>query len=355
MPLRVIAGDSLYRDTVCRNRPCRGQWRCVSALAARASRSTPAAAAFFDEDRSCGAARHGGGARTARLRQAARSRFVRRSILARLRTCAVTTTAIAGPRRTCVRRRTPTATSRGRAVAWFLGLIAFAQGRLADAQANYEDTLATFERMGDAEQVAAAHPLLAALYFYLGDPTNEWSHRTAALQGLSISRSPDFKYGLMATAAMSVRAQSPETALAMQDAALSRTPANADASRPSSRSLLNAASTLMTSRRTLRSWTRLGRSARTLLGHLKDESFRRLVELSVLASRERLCAPQSGAAAQLPPARSKPSIERGDRTRLPQFYLRLAKANIVWGTPDGRGRPGQGHPGLRRTARVAGR
>ncbi len=107
----------------------------------------------------------------------------------------------------------------GRAT-WFQGLIAFAQGRLADAQANYEDTLSTFERMGDAEQVAAAHPLLASLYFYLGDSTNEWRHRIAALQGLSISRSPRFKHGLMVTAAMSVRAQSPETALSMYDVAV---------------------------------------------------------------------------------------------------------------------------------------
>jgi hypothetical protein len=52
---------------------------------------------------------------------------------------------------------------------WFLGLLAMAQGRIWDAQSQYEETLDTFERMGDVEASRSLHILLAALHDYLGD------------------------------------------------------------------------------------------------------------------------------------------------------------------------------------------
>ena len=56
-------------------------------------------------------------------------------------------------------------------------MIAFGQGRLGDTQAGYEETLATFERIGDAEQVAAVHNLLAGLFDYVSDETLAWRKR----------------------------------------------------------------------------------------------------------------------------------------------------------------------------------
>lgn len=215
-------------------------------------------------------------------------------------------------------------------ITWQLGLIAIGQGRLDDAQELYEETLATFERMGDAEQVAAAHPLLASLYFYLGDTASEWRHRSAAMQGLLISRSARFKYGLMATAALSVRAQSPETALLLYDDALiyaresGREAAVVDA-------LAQRSLALLTLGRPADA-TRDLDEARQRLQNLPDESFQRLLELPVLAAESELRRPQQPAAAVAAANRAIETIEqRGDRSRLPQFYLKLAKANIVWG------------------------
>lgn len=45
---------------------------------------------------------------------------------------------------------------------WFLGLIAMGQSRFADGQSRYEEGLDAFTRLGDAEQAASMHNLLAA-------------------------------------------------------------------------------------------------------------------------------------------------------------------------------------------------
>jgi len=217
----------------------------------------------------------------------------------------------------------------GRA-AWFQGLIAFAQGRLAEAERHYEDTVATFERMGDAEQTAAAHPLLASLYFYLGDSAAEWRHRNLAFKGLSISRSARFKYGLMASSANSVRSQSPETALTMQNAvvdiarAWGRDAAIVDA-------LGQRALTLSTLGRAGEAGRDLA-EARTRLANVADPSFRKIFELPILAAESELHRAQNPAAAAAAATRAIETIlERRDRSRLPLFYLKLAQANIVWG------------------------
>ncbi len=90
---------------------------------------------------------------------------------------------------------------------WLGGLVAFAQGHLGDAQAHYEDTLATFERMNDAEQVALAHNLLAALYYYLGDKHHEWEQWQLALPGVGISSSVRVKSLLLGTAGNALRSR----------------------------------------------------------------------------------------------------------------------------------------------------
>ena len=324
-----IAGDNLYRDTVAAiDRSGHGD---AARALARAHAVYATAASLFAEDRFADAA-PGMAAARAQL-DVAGSPFAIRPALD-LAAIGYVRSNYDGATSALIDIRSAAAGNGyaymlGRA-AWFQGLIAFAQGRLAEAEANYEDTLSTFERMGDAEQVAAAHPLLASLYFHLGDTTSEWRHRTAALQGLSISRSPRFKYGLMVTAAMSIRAQSPETALSMYDEAV----ANAqDSGRESAvvDALAQRSHTLLSVGRTSEAARDLD-EARRHLQNLPDESFRRLLELPVLAAESDLTRNQSPAAAASSASRAIDTIaQRGDRTRLPQFYLRLAKANIVRG------------------------
>ena len=216
---------------------------------------------------------------------------------------------------------------------WFRGLIAFAQGRLAEAQSFYEDTLATFERMGDAEQRAAAHSLLAALHFYLGDRVTEWHHRRAAFAGLSLSTSPRFRHAILASAAASVRFDSPEAALAIQDAVLvnarqwGRDAAIADV-------LAQRSATLIALGRHVEASHQLD-EAKAHLANVDDESFRGIFELPILAAEsdlQRNVNPNVAAAAA---QRGIDTIRtRGDRSRLPQFQLRLAKASIVSGKLD---------------------
>jgi CHAT domain-containing protein/tetratricopeptide (TPR) repeat protein len=324
-----VAGDSLYRDTVAAIDRA-GNGEAARALA-HGHALYAGAAALFAEDRFADAAPGMAASRTQLVSSG--SPYAIRPMLdlgaiAYVRSNYEGATSALGEVRS-VATANGYAYVSGRA-AWFQGLIAFAQGRLAEAEANYEDTLSTFERMGDAEQVAAAHPLLASLYFHLGDTAGEWRHRTAALAGLSISRSARFKHGLMLTAAMSVRAQSPETALSMYDSVIAharewgRDAAVVDG-------LARRSATLMALGRTPEAERDLA-EARVRLRNVPDESFRRLFELPVLAAESDHARHQNPAMAVAAATRAIETIEqRGDRTRLPQFYLRLAKANIVWG------------------------
>lgn len=220
----------------------------------------------------------------------------------------------------------------GRA-AWFEGVIAFAEGRLADTQAHYEDTLAIFERMRDAEQTVYAHNLLGSLHFYLGDRANEWKHRQAALQGLSISRSARLRASLLTTAAISLRHDNPEAALAMHNVAL-------DAAREGGRGL--TALEILTHRAV--TLIALGRhedaaadlaAARRELDAVRQPGLREVFELLILA-------PEGDVQRQRSPAQAVATAERAleiirlrnnpaDRSRVPAFQLQLAQANIVWG------------------------
>jgi tetratricopeptide (TPR) repeat protein len=167
---------------------------------------------------------------------------------------------------------------------WVQGLIAFAQSRLADAQAHYETTLAIFERMGDEEQAVSGHGLLASLYYYLGDQKNEWKHRRLMLSGLSSSRSARLKYSVMAAAAASVRAENPETALVIQDLVV-------EYARESGRlaavveGLAQRATTLIKLGRTVEAAQTLS-DARAHLRGVTDTPFRQLLELLVLSPEQ---------------------------------------------------------------------
>ena len=65
---------------------------------------------------------------------------------------------------------------------------------------------------------------------------------------------------------------------------------------------------------------------------MTDPAFHRLFELPVLAVESDLLRRSNPAAAAAAATRAiETATARGDRARLPQFHLRLAKANIVWG------------------------
>ena len=216
---------------------------------------------------------------------------------------------------------------------WFLGLIAFAEGRLAEAQSFYEDTLATFERMGDVEQTAAGHGLITGVHFVLGNSAAEWHHRRQSLAGLQVSSSPRFKYSLLVSAAISVRAQNPEAALVLFEGVVAeavrsgRDAAIVDA-------LAQRAATLAALGRPGEASAEL-RDAKTRLAAVPDESFRRLFELPVLAVESDLLRASNPRAAVVAAERAiQTAAGRGDRARLPQLQLRLAKANIVSGKFD---------------------
>jgi CHAT domain-containing protein len=216
---------------------------------------------------------------------------------------------------------------------WVQGLIAFAQSRLADAQTHYEDTLAVFRRMGDAEQVVSGHGLLASLYYYLGDKKNEWKHRQPMLEGLSVSRSARLRYSVMATAALSLREENPEAALAIQDVVVQLAE---ESGRPATviEGLAQRASILL----------KLGRhsdaaatiaDARARLKSVSEPAFKQLFEIIVLSSESELQRDQQPAAAvaaaQSALAIVKQRNTRADRSRLARLNLQLAKANIALG------------------------
>ena len=104
---------------------------------------------------------------------------------------------------------------------WFLGLLAFAQGRLAEASRYYEDTLATFERMGDVEQVAAAHSLLAALHAISATTAAAGNTAERASRGCPCrGRRDSSTRSLTRRCRRQSASQSPEAAWSVQDAAL---------------------------------------------------------------------------------------------------------------------------------------
>ncbi len=213
---------------------------------------------------------------------------------------------------------------------WFLGLVAFGRGNLDQVQTHYEESLATFERMGDVEQTAGAHNLLASLLGYLGDERGAWRHREVALSALPITRSERLRYVLLFGAAAAVRRADPEASLAFQDEVV-------ESARRSQRPIM------IVDALSLRAAIRndLGRqadaesdllAARTALDQFPAPAIRLRMEESVLATESDVFRAEdparAAAAAQLALDRVS---QRGDRLRIAQLSLKLAKANIVWG------------------------
>ena len=213
---------------------------------------------------------------------------------------------------------------------WFLGLAAFGRGQFDEVQAYYEDTLGALERMGDTEHAAAAHNLLAALHGYLGDERTAWSHRQAALSVLAVTRNERLRYILLVTTAAAVRRQDPGTSLAFQDAVVASAYATG---RPAAivESLSARAALLAELGRDQEAQADIA-AARRALQSAPGATIRLRIEEPILAAESdvfRLRDPKRAVAA------AETALERvgqrGDRLRIAQLSLRLAKANIVWG------------------------
>jgi CHAT domain-containing protein/tetratricopeptide (TPR) repeat protein len=216
---------------------------------------------------------------------------------------------------------------------WFLGLLAMGQSRFSDGQARYEEAIDNFTRMGDVEQAGSMHNLLAALHDYLGDARSAWHHRLIAFGALSVSRSPRFKSQILNSAVPSIRFESPETALLVQDAALA-------VARESGREvtiveiLAQRASLLGSLNRTTEAAAGV-REAREHLARVSEPAFRSRVEVSVLATESELKRRTDPAAAANAATQAIQIVQqRRDRLRIAQLNLRLAHANLAWGRTD---------------------
>jgi CHAT domain-containing protein len=216
---------------------------------------------------------------------------------------------------------------------WFRGLIAYGQGRIAEAQSSYEDTLAAFERMGDVEQGSMAHILLSGVHDLLGDTVSEWRHRQSALAGLNVSRSSRFRYTILLSGALSIRDEHPEAALVMLEGVVAEARATGrDAAIVDG--LAQRATTLHKLGRRAEA-DKTAKEARAHLSNVRDEAFRRMLEIPILAVESDLLRAANAPAAAIAAQHGIDiAVARRDRTRLPQLYLRLAKANIVSGRLD---------------------
>lgn len=332
--MQRIAGDSLYSDTVAAIDRAESQGTAALQSLAGAHRTYAAAMAIFMQDRFADAA-PGLASAKAQL-SAAGSPFAHRVAI----DVAGTTLVRADYAATLAAVSSAKAASQASGYAyvnarasWFEGLIAFAQRRLGDTQTHYEDMLSGFERMGDAEQIALAHNLLSAFYYYLGDRPEEWKHRQGAMQGLSVSRSERFKSVLLGSAAVQLRSENPEVALALHDAALAsareagrqtfvfeilahRAATNLALGRPS-----DASADVVKLRRDL--------------DQIADRKLKETYELLILAPEGELQRQQNPGAAVATATRALELIRQrnnpADRSRIPAFQLQLANANIVWG------------------------
>ena len=216
---------------------------------------------------------------------------------------------------------------------WMLGLIAMGRSRFGDGQARYEEANDTFTRMGDTEQAGTMHNLLAALHDYLGDAKSAWEHRLIAFEALSVSRSSRFKAQILSTAVPSIRGESPETALVVQDAAL-------EVARESGREaiiaeMLAQRASLLASLSRMSEAAASARQARQHLARVTDAGFRSRVEVSVLATESDLKRRSDPAAAAEAASQAIQIVQqRQDRLRIAQLSLRLAQASIVAGRTE---------------------
>jgi CHAT domain-containing protein len=335
--MQRIAGDALYRDTVSAIDQAESQGTAALSSLARAHHVYAEAAAYLGQDRYADAA--------SGLEVAKKELEMLGSPFSLRVAIDVAITMMARADYNGVLAAIEPTRSAGLAhgyaflaarSSWLEGLVAFTQGRLGDAQSNYEDLLNMVERMGDAEQGAQAHHLLASYYFYLGDKSNEWRHRQVALGGLTLTRQARLKSLLLQGAGLSLRADNPEAALALQNAALVAT---REAAGRTTRTLDILAQRAMTfialgrfasaeadvteARRELRTWSGFG------------DRIQNDLELLVLSPEGELERRRNPRAAVSLASRALEIIERrnlpSDRSRLPSFALQLAKAQMSAG------------------------
>jgi hypothetical protein len=329
-----VAGDALYRDTVEAIERAHARGGAALGALASAHQHYSQAAGVFAEDRFADSVPLLGAARTEF--DAANSPFALRAALdlsaaMYFRGQATDAAALLESLQTAV--VLSAYTNINARISWQQGLIALGQSRLGDAQAHYEATLAAFTRMGDAEQEAAAHSLLAALFFYLGDQSSEWQHRLRAFDGLQVSTSPRFRHAILGSTAAALRSQNPETSILIQDAVLENAAQWGRAS-ATAEALSQRGSAYLALGRYAEAAQDVAAS-RIALTQVTDEQFRNRLEVSLLATESdlfRLAEPKRAAAAA---SRAIEIVsQRRDRLRLAQLNLRLAKANIAGGRID---------------------
>jgi CHAT domain-containing protein len=330
--MQQVAGDALYADAVAAIDRAGASGGSDLRELAEAHRDYAAASALFNDDRFAAAAP--GFA-------SVQSRFEGSpfAILAALHQGAIAYVTGRSPEAAAALEGTlAAARTKGYSYAagrstWFLGLLAVGQGRFGDGQARYEETLDTFTRMGDVEQAGAAHNLLAVLHDYLGAPTSAWEHRLMAFKALRVSRSSKLRYQVLSTAVPSIRAESPEAALSMQELALTF-------ARESGReatiaeSLAQRASLLASLNRNAEADSS-AREARQHLARMPDQAFKNRIEGMVLATESDLLRRSNPEAAADAAQRAIELVrQRGDRLRLAQLSLRLAQANLAQGRTE---------------------
>jgi len=330
--MQRVAGDSLYADAVAAIDRASTSGESQLRQLAEAHRDYAAASVLFNDDRFAAAAP--GFA-------SAQSRFGNSAfaVLATLHQGAIAYVTGKAPEATRILEGTLTAArSKGYAYAagrstWFLGLLAMARGDFGDARSQYEETLDVFDRMGDIEQAGAAHNLLAVMQDYLGDALSAWQHRLIAFKSLSASSSLRFKYQILATAVPAVKAESPETALTIEDAALALATqwqrAGAVAETLAQRaSILAALNRFEDADRDLR-------EAGEHLTRVPDPAFRSRLQVALFATMSDLKRRLDPAAAVDAATQAIQIVQqRRDRLRLAQLNLRLARANIAWGRTE---------------------
>lgn len=332
--MQRISGDQLYRDTVSAIDRAEARGRTEAVALARAHKQYAEASAVYGDDQYAAALPLLREAKTAL--EAAETPFaIRASLdLATVEYLSGRYDEAAGllDQTLSIARTHQYVLSEARAT-WIQGLSAFVQGRLSEAQTKYEDTLASFERSGDQEQISAAHTLLAGLFYYLGDDAQAWTHFTPALRGLDITRSLKLRHGLLSAAANSVRASNPEAALAIQEETV-RNAREWGAAAAVSEALTLRASILADLGRGDAAQASLA-SAREQMAASHDEAFKSRLEITVLATESELFREKNPAAAAAAAERAIAIVEkRRDRFRMAQLQLRLAQANIAWGRVD---------------------
>jgi CHAT domain-containing protein len=185
--------------------------------------------------------------------------------------------------------------------------------------------------MGDVEQAVGAHNLLTALHFYLGNKREEWAHRQQAFGGLVVSRSERLIFRTYLSAAASLRFDDPETASVIHDYALRAL--GSHRSGATIQVLASRAHTLIALGRLSEAAADL-RLAREHLNSVNGP-VREVLELIILSPEGELQRRLDSAAAVATAQHAINLIAKrnnaADRSRLPQFHLQLAKANIVRG------------------------